>query len=129
MVERKEQYYALSSATGATRSDSWVDIKGGIGTLFASRGRREFPNKTFRVKGSVEPLSKGGSFVGRHICVPLEGVAIHVNAFNFPEWGMLERMASTLLLVSSMRAVASHTPAKTVFTPTPIGATEVITER
>ncbi len=99
LMERKEQYYALSSATGATRSDSWVDIEGGIGTLFAysSRGRREFPNETFHVEGPVEPLSKGGSFVGRHICVPLEGVAIHINAFNFPVWGMLEKMAPTLL--------------------------------
>ncbi len=99
LMERKEQYYALSSATGATRSDSWVDIEGGIGTLFAysSRGRREFPNETFHVEGPVEPLSKGGSFVGRHICVPLEGVAIQINAFNFPVWGMLEKLAPSLL--------------------------------
>ncbi len=99
LMDRKEQFYALSTATGATRSDSWVDIEGGIGTLFAysSRGRREFPNETFHVEGPVEPLSKGGSFVGRHICVPLEGVAIHINAFNFPVWGMLEKMAPTLL--------------------------------
>ncbi len=99
LMERKESFYAMSAATGATRSDSWVDIEGGIGTLFAysSRGRREFPNETFHVEGPVEPLSKGGTFVGRHICVPLEGVAIHINAFNFPVWGMLEKLAPALL--------------------------------
>ena len=77
----------------------WVDIEGGIGTLFAysSRGRREFPNETFHVEGPAEALSKGGTFVGRHICVPLEGVAIHINAFNFPVWGMLEKLAPALL--------------------------------
>lgn len=99
LMERKAEFYALSSATGATKIDGWVDIEGGIGTLFAysSRGRREFPNETFHVEGPVEPLSKGGTFVGRHICVPLEGVAIHINAFNFPVWGMLEKMAPALL--------------------------------
>jgi len=99
LMERKDDFYKLSAATGATKVDSWVDIDGGIGTLFAysSRGRREFPNETFHVEGPTEPLSKGGTFVGRHICVPLEGVAIHINAFNFPCWGMLEKMAPTLL--------------------------------
>ncbi|MEO7363477.1 MAG: phenylacetic acid degradation bifunctional protein PaaZ [Gemmatimonadaceae bacterium] len=99
LMERKDEFYKLSAATGATKVDSWVDIDGGIGTLFAysSRGRREFPNETFHVEGPTEPLSKGGTFVGRHICVPLEGVAIHINAFNFPCWGMLEKMAPTLL--------------------------------
>jgi oxepin-CoA hydrolase/3-oxo-5,6-dehydrosuberyl-CoA semialdehyde dehydrogenase len=99
LMDRKEQFYALSAATGATRADSWVDIEGGIGTFFAyaSRGRREFPNETVYVDGPVEPLSKGGTFVGRHICVPLEGVAIHINAFNFPVWGMLEKLAPALL--------------------------------
>jgi oxepin-CoA hydrolase/3-oxo-5,6-dehydrosuberyl-CoA semialdehyde dehydrogenase len=99
LLEHKEPLYAFSAATGATRSDSWVDIEGGIGTFFAysSRGRREFPNETFHVEGPTEPLSKGGTFVGRHICVPLEGVAIHINAFNFPCWGMLEKMAPALL--------------------------------
>jgi oxepin-CoA hydrolase/3-oxo-5,6-dehydrosuberyl-CoA semialdehyde dehydrogenase len=92
LMDRKDAFYALSAATGATKSDSWVDIEGGIGTFFAysSRGRREFPNETFHVEGPAESLSKGGTFVGRHICVPLEGVAIHINAFNFPCWGMLE---------------------------------------
>ncbi len=99
LMERKESFYGLSSMTGATKSDSWVDIDGGIGTFFAysSRGRREFPNETFHVEGPAETLSKGGTFVGRHICVPLEGVAMHINAFNFPTWGMLEKMAPALL--------------------------------
>ena len=99
LTARKEGFYRLSYATGATKADSWVDIDGGIGTLFAysSRGRREFPNETFHVEGPTEPLSKGGTFVGRHICVPLEGVAIHINAFNFPVWGMLEKMAPAIL--------------------------------
>ncbi|HEU5219992.1 MAG TPA: phenylacetic acid degradation bifunctional protein PaaZ [Gemmatimonadales bacterium] len=99
LLERKEPLYEISAATGATRSDSWVDIEGGIGTLFAyaSRGRREFPDETFCLDGEVEPLGKGGTFVGRHICVPLEGVAVHINAFNFPVWGMLEKLAPTLL--------------------------------
>ncbi|MGI8843727.1 MAG: phenylacetic acid degradation bifunctional protein PaaZ [Gemmatimonadaceae bacterium] len=99
LMERKDDFYTVSAATGATRTDSWVDIEGGIGTFFAysSRGRREFPNETFHVEGPTEPLSKGGTFMGRHICVPLEGVAIHINAFNFPCWGMLEKMAPALL--------------------------------
>ena len=99
LMERKESFYALSAVTGATKGDSWVDIEGGIGTFFAysSRGRREFPNETYHVEGPAESLSKGGTFAGRHICVPLEGVAIHINAFNFPCWGMLEKMAPALL--------------------------------
>lgn len=99
LMEKKDAFYALSAATGATKSDSWVDIEGGIGTFFAfsSRGRRDFPNETFHVEGPQEVLSKGGTFAGRHICVPLEGVAIHINAFNFPCWGMLEKMAPALL--------------------------------
>jgi oxepin-CoA hydrolase/3-oxo-5,6-dehydrosuberyl-CoA semialdehyde dehydrogenase len=99
LMEKKDAVYLVSAITGATKTDSWVDIEGGIGTLFAysSRGRREFPNETFHVEGPTEALSKGGTFVGRHICVPLEGVAIHINAFNFPCWGMLEKMAPALL--------------------------------
>src|SRR5215475_13363672 len=99
LMELKEDFYLVSAATGATRSDSWIDIEGGIGTFFAyaSRGRREFPNETFYIDGPPEPLSKGGTFVGRHICVPIEGVAVHINAFNFPVWGMLEKLAPTLL--------------------------------
>jgi oxepin-CoA hydrolase/3-oxo-5,6-dehydrosuberyl-CoA semialdehyde dehydrogenase len=99
LLARKAEFYAVSAATGATKSDSWVDIEGGIGTLFAysSRGRRELPNERFYIDGPTEMLSKGGSFVGRHICVPLEGVAVHINAFNFPVWGMLEKLSPTLL--------------------------------
>ncbi|MEO7520529.1 MAG: phenylacetic acid degradation bifunctional protein PaaZ [Gemmatimonas sp.] len=99
LMERKDEFYAISAMTGATKADSWVDIDGGIGTFFAysSRGRREFPNETFHVEGPAESLSKGGTFVGRHILVPLEGVAIHINAFNFPCWGMMEKLAPALL--------------------------------
>ncbi len=96
---KKELFYTLSAATGATKSDSWVDIEGGIGNLFvyASKGRRELPNETFYVDGKQENISKGGTFTGHHICVPLEGVAIHINAFNFPCWGMLEKIAVNFL--------------------------------
>src|SRR3990170_845173 len=99
LMERKDRFYAISAATGATKADSWIDIEGGIGTFFSypSRARREFPNETFYVEGPTEPLSKGGTFVGRHVCVPLEGVAVHINAFNFPCWGMLEKLAPTFL--------------------------------
>ncbi len=99
LMERKETYYALSEATGATRGDGWVDIEGGIGTLFAysSKGRRELPNQTFLVDGAPEVLSKNGTFVGQHICTPLQGVAVHINAYNFPCWGMLEKISVTLL--------------------------------
>ena len=96
---RREEFYAVSYATGATKADNWIDIDGGIGTLFvfASKGRREFPDETFYVDGPMELISKGGTFVARHICVPIEGVAVHINAFNFPVWGMLEKLAPTLL--------------------------------
>ena len=99
LMERKESYYQLSFATGATRNDSWIDIEGGIMTLFAysSKGRKELPNQTFLVDGAPEMLSKGGTFVGQHICTPLQGVAVHINAYNFPCWGMLEKISVTLL--------------------------------
>jgi oxepin-CoA hydrolase/3-oxo-5,6-dehydrosuberyl-CoA semialdehyde dehydrogenase len=99
LTARKEELYAVSAWTGATRGDSWIDIDGGIGTLFAyaSRGRRDFPDETFYVDGGPEALSKGGTFIGRHICVPMEGVAVQINAFNFPVWGMLEKMATSFL--------------------------------
>ena len=99
LTARKEEFYRVSAATGATKGDHWIDIDGGIGTLFAyaSRGRRELPDETFYVDGPVEALSKGGAFVGRHICVPMEGVAVHINAFNFPVWGMLEKLSVALL--------------------------------
>lgn len=99
LMERKDLFYAASNASGATKSDCWIDIDGGIGTFFAysSKGRREFPNETFYMEGAVEGLSSDGSFVARHICVPMEGTAVHINAFNFPCWGMLEKLAPTFL--------------------------------
>lgn len=94
LLERKEKYYEVSSWTGATRVDSWIDIEGGIGNLFANASlRRQFPDLPYYVDGSAAPLSKNGTFIGHHIMVPKEGVAIHVNAFNFPVWGMLEKIA------------------------------------
>ncbi|MCM2293922.1 phenylacetic acid degradation bifunctional protein PaaZ [Allorhizobium sp. BGMRC 0089] len=99
LMERKEEFYALSTATGATRADSWVDIEGGIGTLlsYASKGRRELPNTRLLLDGDLEHLSKDSSFSAQHILTPLQGVAVHINAFNFPCWGMLEKLAPTLL--------------------------------
>ncbi len=94
LQSKKEEFYKISWATGATRSDSWVDIEGGIGNLFAYASlRRQFPNEIFCVEGDLVKLSKEGTFIGQHICVPKEGVAIHINAFNFPIWGMLEKVA------------------------------------
>jgi oxepin-CoA hydrolase/3-oxo-5,6-dehydrosuberyl-CoA semialdehyde dehydrogenase len=97
--EHRDELYQLSHATGATRSDSLLDIDGGISTLFvyASKGVRELPNERIYVEGAVEALSRGGTFVGQHICTPLEGAALHINAFNFPVWGMLEKLAPALL--------------------------------
>jgi oxepin-CoA hydrolase/3-oxo-5,6-dehydrosuberyl-CoA semialdehyde dehydrogenase len=97
LMERKEKYYQLSYATGATKVDSWIDIEGGIGNLFAyATLRRQFPDLPYYVDGDMAKLSKGGSFIGHHICVPKQGVAIHINAFNFPVWGMLEKIAVNL---------------------------------
>jgi oxepin-CoA hydrolase/3-oxo-5,6-dehydrosuberyl-CoA semialdehyde dehydrogenase len=93
-----DKFYAISYQTGATKADSWVDIEGGIGNLFANASlRRKFPNETFCVDGESHNLSKNNSFMGTHILVPKEGVAIHINAFNFPVWGMLEKIAVNLL--------------------------------
>ncbi|HLL31340.1 MAG TPA: aldehyde dehydrogenase family protein, partial [Allosphingosinicella sp.] len=99
IMARKEELYELSYETGATRTDGWIDIEGGAGTLFSfsSKGRRELPNGRILIDGAVEPLSKGGSFVGQHVFTPLQGVAVHINAFNFPVWGMLEKLGPTLL--------------------------------
>jgi oxepin-CoA hydrolase/3-oxo-5,6-dehydrosuberyl-CoA semialdehyde dehydrogenase len=99
IMARKEELYELSYETGATRADGWIDIEGGAGTLFAyaSRGRRELPNDTILIDGPVEGLSKRGTFVGQHVLTPLQGTAVHINAFNFPVWGMLEKLAPTLL--------------------------------
>jgi oxepin-CoA hydrolase / 3-oxo-5,6-dehydrosuberyl-CoA semialdehyde dehydrogenase len=99
LSELKEELYGLSYRTGATKSDSLIDIDGGIGTVFAFAGKagRELPNSRVYVDGDVEPLSKGGTFVGQHLYVSREGAAIHINAFNFPVWGLLEKLAPTLL--------------------------------
>jgi oxepin-CoA hydrolase / 3-oxo-5,6-dehydrosuberyl-CoA semialdehyde dehydrogenase len=99
LTERKDELYRLSLSTGATRSDGMIDIDGGIGTLFvyASKGKRELPNAKFLIDGAFEGLGKGGSFGGQHIAVPRQGVAIHINAFNFPCWGLLEKFSSAFL--------------------------------
>src|SRR5690349_19869403 len=97
LLSKKEDFYRVSWATGATRSDSWVDIEGGIGNLFAYASlRRKFNDDPFYVDGEPVSLSKNGQFAGRHILVPKEGVAVHINAFNFPVWGMLEKIAVNL---------------------------------
>src|SRR5687768_17659562 len=98
LFDRKEKYYPISYKTGATKPDSWVDIEGGIGNLFSYASlRRKFPNETFCTDGDPVALGKAGTFMGHHILVPREGVAVHINAFNFPVWGMLEKIAVNLL--------------------------------
>ena len=98
LMERKERYYEVSSWTGATKVDSWIDIEGGIGNLFANASlRKQFPDLPYYVDGTAAPLSKNGTFIGHHIMVPKEGVAVHINAFNFPVWGMLEKIAVNLM--------------------------------
>ncbi|MFQ6547637.1 phenylacetic acid degradation bifunctional protein PaaZ [Aestuariibius sp. 2305UL40-4] len=97
--QHKDRLYEISFATGATQKDHLIDIDGGIGTMFvfASKGRREMPDAHVYLDGDVEQLSRNGTFLGQHICTPLQGVAVHINAFNFPVWGMLEKLAPTLL--------------------------------
>lgn len=91
-------FYAISYQTGATKADSWVDIEGGIGNIFANASlRRKFPDETFCIDGESHNLSKNSTFMGTHILVPKDGVAVHINAFNFPVWGMLEKIAVNLL--------------------------------
>ncbi len=98
LMERKGKYYELSAWTGATKVDSWIDIEGGIGNLFANASlRKQFPDLPYYVDGVAAPLSKNGTFIGHHIMVPREGVAVHINAFNFPIWGMLEKIAVNLM--------------------------------
>lgn len=99
LQERKQVLYDLSFSTGATQKDHLIDVDGGIGTMLviASKGRREMPDGHVYLDGGVEQLSRKGSFVGQHVCTPLQGVAVHINAFNFPVWGMLEKLAPTLL--------------------------------
>src|SRR5688572_16168988 len=98
LMDKKEYFYQISAYTGATRIDSWIDIEGGIGNLFANASlRKQFPDSTFCLEGDAVKLSKNGTFIGHHICVPKHGVAIHINAFNFPIWGMLEKIAVNLM--------------------------------
>ena len=94
LTKQKDKFYQISFMTGATRVDSWIDIEGGFGNLFANASlRRNFTNKPFHVDGEGIDLSRGGDFMGHHIMVPKRGVAVHINAFNFPVWGMLEKCA------------------------------------
>ncbi|WP_425093034.1 phenylacetic acid degradation bifunctional protein PaaZ [Tropicimonas sp. S265A] len=95
----KETLYALNPWSGATRKDGWIDIDGGIGTVFvfASKGRREMPEGHVYLDGATEQLSRNGTFLGQHVAVPLRGVAVQINAFNFPVWGMLEKLAPAML--------------------------------
>lgn len=97
--QHKQELYDLSFDTGATQSDHMIDIDGGVGTVFvfASKGRREMPDGKVYIDGEIEQLSRNGTFLGMHIATPLQGVAVHINAFNFPVWGMLEKLAPTLL--------------------------------
>lgn len=99
LMDRKELFYTLSAATGATRTDSWIDIEGGISTLFvfSGKGRREMPDSNVYIDGEQESISRSGSFTAQHIYTPIKGVAVHINAFNFPCWGMLEKLAPTIL--------------------------------
>ena len=98
LMQHKEKFYTISAHSGATRIDSWIDIEGGIGNLFSNASlRRKLPDDPFCLDGDPINLSKGGSFMGHHLLVPKEGVAIHINAYNFPVWGMLEKIAVNLL--------------------------------
>ncbi|WP_067803799.1 phenylacetic acid degradation bifunctional protein PaaZ [Actinomadura formosensis] len=110
--EHREELYALSARTGATLNDAKFDVDGGIGVLFgyAGKGKRELPNDRVLIEGDVEPLGKGGTFVGQHLCTPSRGVAVQINAFNFPVWGPLEKLAPAFLAgVPSLIKPASQT--------------------
>ncbi|MER7547526.1 phenylacetic acid degradation bifunctional protein PaaZ [Spirillospora sp. NPDC127506] len=110
--EHRDELYALSARTGATLNDARFDVDGGIGVLFgyASKGKRELPNDRVLIEGDVEPLGKGGTFVGQHLCTPSRGVAVQINAFNFPVWGPLEKLAPAFLAgVPSLIKPASQT--------------------
>lgn len=108
--DRRKELYEISYRTGATKNDSMVDIDGGIGVLFtfSSKGRRELPNSNVILDGPTEPLSRDGSFIGSHIYTAMAGVAVQINAFNFPVWGMLEKFAPAFVagvptIVSTLR--------------------------
>ncbi len=110
LIERKEEFYKLSTHTGATRRDSWIDIEGGIGTMFtlSSKSRQELSDLPFHVEGGVQRLSRGGTFVGQHICVPKHGLGLQINAFNFPVWGMLEKLAPSI--IAGMPCIIKSSP-------------------
>lgn len=109
LTKRKEAFYEISYRTGATRIDSWIDIEGGFGNLYANASLRKlFPNQPYHVEGDPIDLSKGGRFMAHHILVPKKGVAIHINAFNFPIWGMLEKCACNWM--AGMPAVVLPAP-------------------
>jgi oxepin-CoA hydrolase / 3-oxo-5,6-dehydrosuberyl-CoA semialdehyde dehydrogenase len=99
LTAKKDELYELSYDTGATKADSWIDIDGGIGTfaVYQGKGRRELPNEHILIDGNIEALSRGGTFQGLHVYTSLQGVAVHINAFNFPVWGMLEKLAPAFL--------------------------------
>jgi len=99
LLERKKKYYEISYKTGATHADSWVDIEGGFGTFFTYSGlaKRQLPNTPFWVDGDTQKISKNGTFLGTHILTPSEGVSVQINAYNFPVWGMLEKLSTSLL--------------------------------
>jgi len=110
LIERKKKYYELSTHTGATKQDSWIDIEGGIGSMFtlSSKARINLSDAPYHVEGDMERLSRGGTFVGQHICVPKHGVGIQINAFNFPVWGMLEKLAP--MIIAGMPAIIKPSP-------------------
>ncbi len=110
LLKRKKKYYELSSHTGATRKDSWIDIEGGIGSMFtlSSKARIELSDAPYHVEGSMEQLSREGTFVGQHICVPRHGVGVQINAFNFPVWGMLEKLAP--MIIAGLPAIIKPAP-------------------
>jgi oxepin-CoA hydrolase/3-oxo-5,6-dehydrosuberyl-CoA semialdehyde dehydrogenase len=116
LMERKEELYEISHLTGATRPDSWVDVEGGIGTLFAyaSMGSRELPSSNVLHEGPAMALGKRGGFAGTHILVPRGGVAVHINAFNFPIWGLLEKFAPSFL--AAMPCIAKPATATSYLT-------------
>ena len=99
LSERKEELYALNAHTGATRRDGWIDIEGGAMTMFSasSQARRHFPDGHVIIDGDPEQLSKTGSWMGQHVYTSLQGVAVHINAYNFPVWGMLEKLGGALI--------------------------------
>lgn len=99
VMDKKEELYQLNFHTGATRKDGWIDIEGGAGTFFsmASKAKRELPDGYLLVDGPVEQISREGTFLAQHVYTPLKGVAVHINAFNFPVWGMMEKLAVSLI--------------------------------